>query len=216
MLIFDLDGTLIDSRRDIATACNHALEFVGRPKRDEDEIGSYVGDGARILIERAIGKGRDKETVDRALEEFRAYYLANPVVHTTLMPGARECLELDRTLAIATNKQRNIAEAILDALGIRTRFSYVWGGGDGPQKPNPACVKMLLRESKADKRSTFMIGDGIQDIGAGKRAGVQTVAVLGGFHDEPALRALSPDFLIESLRELPSILTGEAAAPRSP
>src|SRR2546430_12547230 len=104
MLIFDLDGTLIDSRRDIACACNHALRTLGREPLDEGEIGTYVGDGARKLIARAL-RTDDARSIDRALEAFLAFYLEHPVVHTTPMPGAIDALDAlrDRPLAVATN-----------------------------------------------------------------------------------------------------------------
>jgi phosphoglycolate phosphatase len=218
VLIFDLDGTLIDSRRDIAVACNHALRAVGRAPLDEDRVASFVGDGARAVVERALGWGADRDLVERTLETFIAYYLEHPADYTTIMPGAIEALDAlsDRPLAVATNKRRDVALAVLDALGLSSRFRWIWGGGDGAPKPDPACVHALLAQARIPHRDAWMIGDGVQDIGAGKAAGVRTVAVLGGFQKEPSLRALAPDFVIRSLGELPRLVREEAAALRSP
>lgn len=217
MLIFDLDGTLIDSRRDIAIACNHALEALGHGPLPEDEIGGYVGDGARKLVARALNSA-DETLVERGLEAFLAYYLVHPVVHTKPMTGAVEALDVlaSMTLNVATNKRRDVAIAILRELGLLSRFTHVWGGGDGTAKPDPACVHALAKRSQCPLADVWMIGDGTQDLGAGKAAGVRTVAVLGGFHDEAKLRALGPDFVIGDLRELPGIVTAAAGRRRSP
>lgn len=214
MLIFDLDGTLIDSRRDIATACNHALEVLGRTPLDVDEVGTFVGDGARKLIQRALAT-EDESLIDRGLEAFLAYYLAHPVVHTKPMPGAIEALDALKSkswhLAVATNKRHEVAEAVLRELGMLDRFVDLWGGGDGTPKPDPACIHMLAERTKTPLADVWIIGDGIQDIGAGKAAGVRTIAVLGGFHDERKLRALAPDHVVRDLREVAPIVTATAA-----
>jgi phosphoglycolate phosphatase len=208
MLIFDLDGTLIDSRRDIAAACNHALRTLGRKARDEAEIGTYVGDGARKLIARAL-QTDDDALVDRGLAAFLEYYLAHPVVHTTPMPGALEALDEmpRRQFAVATNKKREVAIAVLRELEMLDRFADVWGGGDGTPKPHPDCIHALARRGNVGLDRVWMIGDGVQDIGAGKAAGVRTIAVLGGFHDEAKLRALAPDHVVRDLREIAPIIT---------
>jgi len=207
VLIFDLDGTLVDSRRDIAIACNSALISIGRAPLDERLVCSFVGDGARMLIRRALGEA-DEALVTETLDRFIAYYLAHAVVHTTLMPGALEALDAlaDLPLAVATNKRRDVALAVLDGVGIRNRFSRIWGGGDGAPKPDPACIDAL---AGGDKKNAWMIGDGVQDIRAGKNAGVRTVAVLGGFHEEQTLRALAPDHVIGSLVELVPIVRND-------
>ena len=111
---------------------------------------------------------------------------------------------------------RDVAVAILRELGLLSRFTHVWGGGDGAPKPDPACVRVLAERSQCALSDVWMIGDGTQDVGAGKAAGVRTVAVLGGFHGDSALRSLGPDWVIRDLRELPAIVRAEAERPRSP
>jgi phosphoglycolate phosphatase len=214
VLVFDLDGTLIDSRLDIANACNHALTVLGRPTLPIDQIGSFVGDGARMLIARAL---RDDALVDRGLEIFIAYYLEHPVEHTKPMPGVIEALDMlaGRKMAVATNKKREVAVEVLRRLGMLDRFATVWGGGDGTPKPDPACIYAIAERSSTPLAECWMIGDGSQDIGAGKNAGVRTVAVRGGFHEAEKLRALQPDFVVSDLRELPAILKAEEARLRS-
>lgn len=207
MLIFDLDGTLVDSRRDIAAACNHALEAVGRPRLPDELVATFVGDGARKLLERALGPA-DAPTAARAMDAFLDFYLAHPVVHTRPMPGAVEALDAlaGRPMAVATNKRREVAVAVLRDLGLARRFGAVWGGGDGPVKPDPACVLALAERAGVPPSDVWMVGDGTQDVGAGKAAGAHTVAVLGGFHDEARLRALAPEHVVRDLRELPALL----------
>lgn len=213
MLIFDLDGTLIDSRRDIAEACNHALAVLGRAKLDVDRVGTFVGDGARKLIARAL-QSSDEALIDRGLEVFLAYYLEHPIAHTKPMPGAIEALDAlsgsGFELAVATNKKREVADLVLRSLGMRDRFAVLWGGGDGIPKPDPACVHSIAKQAGVPLSDVWMIGDGTQDIGAGKAAGVRTIAVLGGFHDSEKLLALSPDFVVKDLREVPAIVSASS------
>lgn len=199
--IFDLDGTLIDSRADIARATNHALVSLGREPLPESTIGTFVGDGARMLLVRAFGGEQD---LDRALALYLAYYEQHPFEHSRWMPGAREILERLEPAALVTNKSQSIADRIVDVLGIRHRFRAVIGGAQGPLKPDPAPLRLALAALGTTPGNTWMIGDGVQDIGAGRAAGCVTVAVLGGFQDEARLRAAGPDRVVRSLLDLAS------------
>ena len=218
LVTFDLDGTLVDSRGDIAAACNHALGSLGRPELPLATISGFVGDGGRKLLERALKVEAEAPIVDVALAAFDGYYRAHPAVHTVFLPGAREALDAlrEHPLALATNKRRGATLAVLEALGIRERFAAVSAGGDGPLKPDPECLLRLCRALSVSAADTFMVGDGPQDIGAGRAAGCITVAVLGGFHDEAKLRALAPDYLLRTLHELPAVVTAHRAVRRSP
>ena len=227
IVTFDLDGTLVDSPGDIAAACNHALAAVGRAELPALTIGGFVGDGGRKLLERALaidasdgppGARLRGSIVDDALTAFNGYYQAHPAVHAVLLPGALAALDALRghPLAIATNKSRGAALAVLDALGIRERFAAISAGDDGPMKPDPDCLVRLCRALSVRPERSFMVGDGPQDIGAGRAAGCITVAVLGGFHDEATLRVLLPDHVIQTLHELPALVTADQAARRSP
>ncbi len=210
LLVFDLDGTLIDSRLDIADACNAALIALGRRALPVEAISSFVGDGVRALLGRALDCAPSDTLVDRALEPLLAHYMAHPIAHTTWLPGAREALSLgsDHVLAVATNKNTHVALAILEALGVRSKFAAIVGGGDGPLKPDPACLHRIAREVgwSEDSKTMWMIGDGPQDIGAGKAAKATTVAVAGGFHSKETLAGLDADHLLDSLLDLPRFL----------
>jgi phosphoglycolate phosphatase len=201
-LLFDLDGTLVDSRRDIAASCNAALVAVGRAPLSLPTILAMVGDGARA---RAASGSASALEIEGALASFKAHYLAHPCVHAVLLPGAREVLEEARAqglaCALVTNKPRDVTLALVDALGIAHAFAALWGGGDGPLKPAPDSVLAMVAQLGIAARDAWMIGDGPQDIGAGKAAGCFTVGVPGIAEHERLLES-APDLVVPSLLEL--------------
>jgi phosphoglycolate phosphatase len=206
--LFDLDGTLIDSRRSIAAACNHALVRMRRAELADAEIVTYVGNGARHLVARALRAEASSELTEEALGHFVEYYAAHPIDGTEWMPGAREALDLlaGRRIGLVTNKTRAITVPILRALGIESRFDVVIAGGDAPLKPDPAPIALAMSRVGSTAARTWLVGDGVQDVRAGKSAGCRTAAVLGGFHSEERLRAESPDKLLRSLTEISALL----------
>src|SRR5271166_3067718 len=125
---FDLDGTLVDSRLDIAAACNHVLVQAGRAPLAPQVVAGFVGDGVRALLARAFGLPGDAGELDPLVQQLVTYYAAHPVVHTTWMPGALDALgKLEgRPAALVTNKARVVTLAVLDALGVRDRFAFVY------------------------------------------------------------------------------------------
>ncbi len=207
-IVFDLDGTLADTRRDIAAACNHALTAVGRPTLPVEVVAGYVGDGARMLLARALGVGAADPLVDAAMPHWSEYYVAHVADFSSLMPGVQEALGAcaPLQLALATNKPRAATVALLDALGLSGRFQSVFAGGDGPMKPDPRVIHQALLPLGVHARDAWVVGDGPQDVGAGKGAGAETVAVLGGFGKESDLRSSEPSLVITSLFELPQLL----------
>jgi 2-phosphoglycolate phosphatase len=208
-VVFDLDGTLVDSRADIAAAANYALSRHGLTALSEAEIGGFVGDGARKLILRAASLPTDAALVEPLLAAFLDYYAKHACVRTTLMPGAREALDALRPLPLAllTNKPRRVTDALLDELGLAARFCSIIAGGDLEViKPDPATLFELARRLGVPATSLVMVGDGPQDIECGRRAGVFTVGVAGGFVAPERLVASRPDRFIGSLHELPRLL----------
>src|SRR5579859_7408063 len=207
---FDLDGTLLESRGDIAASYNHVAARTGRPRLAPEVIAGFVGDGARALLARGFGIAREAPEMETLYAEWLRYYTANPVAHSTWMPGALAAMdELDRRgvpFALVTNKAREITVAILDALEVRTRFAALYAGGDGPAKPSAEPILEVARRMGADARDTWVVGDAAQDVEAGRAAGAFTVAVLGGFHDDTRLRAACPDVVLESLLELRELM----------
>ncbi|MEO8877199.1 MAG: HAD-IA family hydrolase [Polyangiaceae bacterium] len=210
-IVFDLDGTLIDSRGDIAAACNHALVAAGRAALPVATISTMVGDGARMLVSRAFELPQDPAEIDRALEHFHAYYNQNPAAFSTYLPGALDALKTLHTrgnvkLALATNKPRPATLAVLAAMDMAKYFEAVTAGGDGPLKPAPDPLKRILIELATDAADAWMVGDGPQDISAGKAAGCATIAVGGGFAPRARVDALVPDRFLDSMTELVPLL----------
>lgn len=209
-VVFDLDGTLVDSTRDIAVATNHVLEASGRAPLAEDEIRSYVGDGARSLLARAARLEESAEELGPLLAEFLDFYTAHAVDHTQPLPGvlgALERLSVGLPLAVCTNKPRRTTEAVLRALALDRFFGAVSCGDDGGEKkPAPAPLYKLASELGVPAESLVMVGDGAQDVLSGRAAGARTVGVRGGIQAPERMLAARPDAVIDSLAELPDLL----------
>jgi 2-phosphoglycolate phosphatase len=209
-VVFDLDGTLIDSGGDIVAAISHALEVNRRPAVPAATLLRFVGDGARMLCARAAGLTDKHPDLDRIVESYVDYYMEHPTVHTRWMPHARSVLDaLQRyRIAIATNKPRSTTELVLERLGVRSLFAAIAAGGDFPQaKPSPQPILGLAKQLAIEPAELVMVGDGPQDVEAGRRAGCRTIGVEGGFLPLERLIAAQPDVLIASLAELPPILS---------
>lgn len=205
-VVFDLDGTLIDSRADIAHACNHLLQWAGREPLPLETISGFVGDGARSLIARAFSIPADAPEIEPLFDEWQRYYLAHPVDHTRLMPGALRALrELDARgigVAIVTNKARPVTLAIIEALELAPQLRALYAGGDGPLKPHPDSILLMAEALQVPPAELWVVGDGTQDIAAARAAGAQGIALLGGFSSEQALLAAKPDAIFASLDAL--------------
>jgi phosphoglycolate phosphatase len=213
-VVFDLDGTLIDSRRDIVAAANHALLGGGLPELPALEIESYVGDGARLLLARAARLDETDPRLDPLLAAFLDYYCAHPLDHTTLMPGVRSVLrQLEGlSLAVCTNKPRLTSVRVLDGLELSSCFSLVVAGDDLPErKPSPVPILHIARELGIAAEELVVVGDGAQDVLAGRRAGARTIGVEGGIQPADRLLAAEPDTLLRALDELPGVLSGWAS-----
>lgn len=206
---FDLDGTLVDSRRDIAEAANHALSKAGLSQLPHAELESYVGDGAPLLMARAARLDvTDPKTRDM-VADFLDYYAEHPIDHTSVMPGTLEALDALESFAlgVCTNKPRRTSVAVLRGLGLEARFKGVVAGDDLPQrKPDPAMVHETARRLGIAVTEMVMVGDGPQDVLSGRAAGALTVGVRGGIQAFDRLVASAPDLLIDTLAELPAAI----------
>lgn len=204
-VVFDLDGTLIDSFPDIRAACNYTLEQLGRPALSDPVIRSFVGRGSKRLVASALGVQPEDQLVSDALAIFLDYYEAHPVDLTQPRPGALELLELLGTcaMAICTNKPARITARVVEALGWQTRFGAVIAGGDAPAlKPDPRPVQLACERIGVSPHQSIMVGDGAEDVLAARAAGAFSVAVLGGFPREELVRGSDPDWLVSDLFEL--------------
>lgn len=208
LLIFDLDGTLVDTRRDLANAVNHALRQMGRKEIDLETMTGYVGDGVRKLLERALGSADDNE-VEIARQHFRHFYFEHIADFSKPYPGITEVLEYFSAAkkTVLTNKPQEFAEALLRRLEICKYFEIIIGGQANLKlKPDPeAVLKMLHHLQIAPSRAIF-IGDGENDILAGKAAMIKTCAATYGFRPPEKLLALQPDFVIHRPLELKNFI----------
>lgn len=209
-MIFDLDGTLIDSRLDLVHSVNAALRHIARPELPDDVIASYVGDGAPILIQRALGaEAADEALVRKGLEFFLSYYREHKLDHTTVYPGIPEALAaiqssngVLRQMAVLTNKPVNPSRAIVDALGLGQYFSQVYGGNSFvTKKPDPEGARKLLAETGVAPEQAAIVGDSHVDVRTGRNAGLWTVGVTYGFATH-TLEDEAPDVLVDSAEDL--------------
>ncbi len=204
-IVFDLDGTLIDSVRDLAVSVNHTLDRLGLAGRSEEEVRTMIGNGARKLLIRALGPGREG-LLDQALSLFLDHYGCHCTDHTVLLPGAIPMLEevgRGRKLAVLTNKPLCFAEQILTALGVRGFFTEVMGGDSlGVRKPDPAGLLHLAAVWGLDPAEILMVGDHATDIATGRAAGCPVVFLEGSIGRR---QGLCPERTIRSLAELPAL-----------
>jgi 2-phosphoglycolate phosphatase len=218
-IVFDLDGTLIDSRLDIAHAANHALMKSGRAALSVDEISGYVGDGARLLLARAARVEPDAAELEPLLQAFLDYYAAHATDHTELLPGAHEALSAlaHLPLALCTNKPRSTTNAVLANLRFPAEFKVVVAGDDLPKnKPDPLPLQHIARKLGLSTAQLVMVGDGPQDILCAKAAGSHSVGVEGGIQARERIIAAKPDVLLLSLADLPALLSRWLGAPGAP
>jgi phosphoglycolate phosphatase len=226
LVIFDLDGTLIDSRLDLVHSVNAALRHIGRPALPDDVIASYVGDGAPILIQRALGgETVDEAIVRQGLQFFLSYYREHKLDHTKVYAGIHESLSamqnpflpgdngdqrrgsiaVPRQMAVLSNKPVVPSRAIVEALGLGPFFTQVYGGNSFPtKKPDPQGAFKLLEESGVRPEETVIVGDSHVDVETGRNAGLWTVGVNYGFAPH-TLETEPPDVLVDTPYELAEV-----------
>lgn len=210
LLVFDLDGTLVDSRRDLAAATNAALGRVapGVEALPLEVVTSFIGEGARLLVERSLRYAGLDLPPEEVLPVFFECYRERLLDTTRLYPGVAQALEAlaGTTLAVLTNKPGEFSRAILDGLGVASHFARIWGAGDVPErKPDPAGLRRLLAGLGADAAGTWMVGDSAIDVQTARAAGLRVTGVTWGF-DPVALRAAGPDRLLDEPGALVSLV----------
>jgi phosphoglycolate phosphatase len=183
-LIFDLDGTLIDSQRDMIRSVNAMLEEMGREQLHEDTISGYIGHGAPQLVGQALGNGSTAEELERALKFFFAHYEEHKLDSTCAYPGVPEALAQLAVfnMAILTNKPVRVSVRILEGLGLAKYFRAVYGGNSfETKKPDPLGAQTILREFGAAPAEAVLIGDSEVDVQTARNAGTFAAAVNYGF-----------------------------------
>jgi phosphoglycolate phosphatase len=208
VVIFDFDGVIIDSGADIASAAQHTLKVFNRPVLSKEEIISYVGHGAEVLIRRCF-KDCNKEIIEQAIPFYKKYYLDNALIETTLYPNVKEMLKVikgqgeDKKIALVTNKPEEISKKILAGLGIRQFFDLILGPESVKKiKPDPEGISKVLDTFGIAAEKAIMVGDSYVDVQAGKNAGTNTCGVTYGLGNKEALTESAPDFYISDMSQL--------------
>jgi phosphoglycolate phosphatase len=208
VLIFDLDGTLVDSKKDLTASVNYIRTQFGLPLLTEEEIARFIGNGALMLIRRALGPKATEPNIQAGLQMFLSYYRAHMLDSTVLYPGVLETLNrlAHCKLAVLTNKPVHFSCAMLDGLGVYKLFAAVYGGNSfDHKKPDPVGVYQILSDTKGHRERTWMIGDSAVDVLTGRNAGVRTCGVTYGYATS-TFQDVPPDFLIDNFSDLEALI----------
>jgi len=204
LIIYDLDGTLVDTREDIAAAVNHMLAQLGAEPQPVSEIVRYVGRGLRQLVADCL-KTSSAERIEQAIKIYRGYYAEHLLDHSRLYSGARTVLEhfKGRKQAVITNKPNPFSREILTGLQVAGYFTEIVAGDSGyPIKPDPASLVSIMQKNGVGAAETLFVGDSPIDVETGRNAGVFTVILTHGFAAESDIRSAVPDAVIGHFQEL--------------
>ncbi len=216
LAIFDLDGTLVDSKDDLANSVNATLQWLGMPALDHETVASYVGNGAPVLMRRALGEQASEADVTRALEYFLNHYQAHVLDRTRPYPGIPEALEQLRRegvlMAVLTNKPVRMSGRILEGLGLRDYFQRLYGGNSFERKkPDPIGVETLLNELRVERGEAIMVGDSAVDVRTARNAGIRIIGVTYGFQPD-SFEADPPDEIIDQAEDIPRVIIAETSS----
>ena len=206
LLIFDLDGTLIDSKLDLVHSVNATRALMDLPPISDDLVASYVGNGAPVLIRRVLGPSASEADVQQALEYFLKYYREHMLDNTRLYSGVKDALdrllEAGERMAVLTNKPVRFSRSLVDGLGLAQHFFQIYGGNSFEQKkPHPIGIETLLEETGLERDRTIMVGDSGVDIRTARNANVKACGVTYGFQPEGFLED-PPDLLVDNMGQL--------------
>jgi phosphoglycolate phosphatase len=210
LLIFDLDGTLVDSKLDLVHSVNAARGLMNLPPISEELVSSYVGSGVVVLMRRALGPDASEAEVQRGVEFFLGYYRDHMLDNTRLYPSVKEGLDRMREsgarMAVLTNKPVRFSRAIVEGLGLGGHFFQIYGGNSFDQKkPDPIGIEKLLEESGIARERAIMVGDSGVDIRTARNAKVKACGVSYGFQPE-TFEQDPPDILVDNMNELADYL----------
>ena len=206
LLVFDLDGTLIDSELDLALSVNATRANAGLGPTEHQTIASYVGNGAPMLIRRSLGPAASDEQIDEGLQFFYAYYREHMLDNTYLYPGVRKGLDRladsGARMAVLTNKPVRFSQGIIDGLGLADHFKRVYGGNSfETKKPHPEGLTVLMEELAAPNDRTLMVGDSAVDVQTARNADVRCCGVSYGLRPD-TFEQPPPDVLVDSFAEV--------------
>lgn len=207
LVIFDLDGTLVDSKEDLVSSVNATRRYLGLDPLPHDLVASYVGDGAPVLIRRAMGPEASRAQLEEALAYFLGYYREHMLDTTRDYPGVRDALQALQArgvaMAVLTNKPVRFSRDLVAGLGLDRFFFQVYGGNSFEEKkPHPIGIQTLMQEAKAAPDRTWMVGDSSTDILTARNAKVRSIGVTYGIKPE-SLNDAPPDILLDSMADLP-------------
>jgi phosphoglycolate phosphatase len=208
LLIFDLDGTLVDSQKDLTSSVNYVRLQFGLPQLSESQVAAFIGDGALMLVRRALEGTASEDNVQAALQLFLSYYREHMLDQSDLYPGVRSTLERlqDCTMAVLTNKPVRFSTLMLDGLGILDRFAVVYGGNSFERKkPDPIGILRILADTDSLREKTWMIGDSATDVLTGRNAGVTTCGVTWGYAAD-TFEHTPPDYTIHRFADLEMLI----------
>ena len=204
LLVFDFDGTLVDTRKDIADSVNLVLEELDLRTLPCETLFTFIGRGVQHLMSRSL-ENTGFDDLPRAIDAFMRHYEAHLMDQTTLFPNCREALDhfSGRRRTILSNKPTRFITQILDALDCRAPFDTIVGGDlMGSKKPDPAGLHHIMQQHSVSPEETLMVGDSLVDIETGQRAGVKTCGVTYGHAGRESLETAQPDWIIDDLAEL--------------
>jgi phosphoglycolate phosphatase len=214
-LLFDLDGTLVDSRADLTNSINLMLAELERATLPDQRVITFVGEGARLLVERALRATQASpprpDEIDHGLRVFQSHYRQHLLDQTFLYPEVRETLDELRRLpkAVVTNKPYEFTVALLEGIGLIDDFAAILGGDSLPErKPSPQMLLEAARRCGVDVSGCLMIGDSRVDVAAGKAAGMKTCGFIPGFRGRDELVEAGADYLLERFSELKTVIAG--------
>jgi len=207
LLIFDLDGTLVDTHRDLANSVNFALNALDLPPLETEEVMSYVGDGLKKLMDRSLPKDR-LEKIEEVIDIFRSHYREHLLDFSVFYPNVENVLNhfQDKKMAVVSNKPEEFTRLILEGLQVTDFFEIILGGDFLPvMKPKPGPILHILNQLSVSPGKAAIVGDGTTDMEAGKAANVLTCAVTYGLKKKEVLLKTKPDFMIDDIVELKKI-----------
>lgn len=207
-LFFDVDGTLVDSTKDIVNAMNYILRTVGLPEKPPGKIVSYIGTGVKDLVRKSVGSGH-ADLLDKCVELFSEYYSRHSHDEAVLYPHVKEVLEYfkNKRKFILTNRYSRFAAATLKGLGVKHYFEDIFGGDDEAcLKPSPCIIDRIFSKVDIRKDTTLLVGDMAIDIQTGKNSGIKTCWVTYGLGKKEDFKDLRPDYTIGDMIELKKII----------
>ena len=212
LIVYDLDGTLVDTLKDITNAANFMLAKLQAPLLTAEKVRRFIGRGMHQLVGDCLGT-QDPERVAEGMRVYRAYYHEHLVDNSRLYPGAREVLEYFRlrAQAVISNKPNPYSKDLLKALGVADYFLDIIGGDSPyPRKPDPSSLKALMARAEVSSDEALLIGDSPIDVETGHQAGVLTVSLMHGLADRDELAAAGPDFIVDDFNRFLALAKEQA------